>query len=221
VTTTCPAGAVATGPVCLRAPSVNAAAVHAATDQILSERQFAPPSQPWWQRAIGWVDHQLGRLFGHPFGAHGLNGPTQAIDLVLAGVVTVIVLLLVVRFARRVRTDPGVEMRAQAGPRRPAAEWAAEADRHQAAGEWRQALRCRYRALVAELAQRGVVEEIPGRTARDYARLVGASRPGLAGPFGEASALFEAAWYGSRTSSQAQHDRFTALAAQVLGRGGP
>ena len=54
------------------------------------------------------------------------------------------------------------------GGARTAAQWRAEAAAHDAAGRWREALRCRYRALVAELAGRGLVEEIPGRTSGEY-----------------------------------------------------
>ena len=42
--------------------------------------------------------------------------------------------------------------------------WRAEADEHRRDGRFREALRCRYRALVGDLARRGLIDEIPGRT---------------------------------------------------------
>jgi Domain of unknown function (DUF4129) len=95
-------------------------------------------------------------------------------------------------------------------------EWAAEAAVHEAAGEWRDALRCRYRALVAELATRGLVEEIPGRTTREYESLIRTRLPERSGAFDEASDMFEAAWYGYQPSGRAEGERFKALADAVL-----
>lgn len=148
------------------------------------------------------------------------HGRATPVGLVLLAVVLVVGLLLLTRFARRIRRDPSVDVRSATGPRRGAADWAAEAARHAAAGEWREALRCRYRALVADLAVRGVVEEIPGRTAREYTAQVRDHLPPAGVAFGEASDLFEAAWYGNQPSTQAEHERITDLADGVLAQAG-
>jgi hypothetical protein len=101
-------------------------------------------------------------------------------------------------------------------PRRPAAEWRAEAEAHETAGRWRPALRCRYRALVADLASRGLVEEVPGRTTGEYRRQVDAAVPDVAPAFDGATLLFEGAWYGGRDTGADDAARFRALEARVL-----
>jgi hypothetical protein len=100
--------------------------------------------------------------------------------------------------------------------RRPATEWEAEAAAQEAAGHWREGLRCRYRALVARLARRGVVEEVPGRTAGEYRATVRVALPSSAPAFSEATDLFEGAWYGGRSTGPAESEAFRGLADQVV-----
>jgi hypothetical protein len=99
---------------------------------------------------------------------------------------------------------------------RSAADWRAEAAVHEAAGRWRDALRARYRALVADLAGRGLIEEIPGRTSGEDRGMVDRSAPAVAGPFDEATSLFEETWYGDRRSGPDDQARFDQLAGRVL-----
>ena len=99
---------------------------------------------------------------------------------------------------------------------RPAAAWRAEAEDHERAGEWRHALRCRYRALVADLAGRGVLDEIPGRTAGEYRSELAVAVPAAGPPFAGATELFERAWYGGRPTGAGDADRFRHLEAEVL-----
>jgi hypothetical protein len=101
-------------------------------------------------------------------------------------------------------------------PRRGPAEWRADAEAAERAGQWRQALRCRYRALVAELADRGLVEEVAGRTAGEYRAEVAGAAPAVAAPFAGATELFERAWYGEAPTGQDEAARFRGLSDEVL-----
>jgi hypothetical protein len=101
------------------------------------------------------------------------------------------------------------------GPRRPAAEWLADAAACEARSDWRGALRCRYRALVADLAQRGLVEEIAGRTTGEYRAAVAETLPASADLFAGATELFELAWYGDGPTDAAATARFRELADGV------
>jgi len=137
-----------------------------------------------------------------------------------AWIVVVLVVALVAfvawRLASGVTRDPGRELALSAGRARPAIEWRAEAEAHERAGEWRLAVRARYRALVADLAGRGVVDEIPGRTAGEYRAELGANLPAAAPPFAGATELFEGAWYGKRPTAAADAAHFRRLADRVL-----
>ena len=147
-----------------------------------------------------------------PISAGGAVGWGIVALLVAIGVV------LAVRFSRGVRSDPVLAAMPSSGARRPATDWRSDAAAYEAAGQWRAALRCWWRALVAELAGRGVVEEAPGRTAGEYRRQVATAAPAAAVDFDAATVLFEDAWYGDRPADADQAERLRALSARVLAR---
>jgi hypothetical protein len=101
-----------------------------------------------------------------------------------------------------------------------APQWLDAAERAEAAGDWREGLRCRHRALVARLVEEGVVDDVAGRTTGEYRREVGRALPGAAGEFAGATELFERAWYGAAATGPEERARFGALAEQVLERVG-
>jgi hypothetical protein len=162
---------------------------------------------------------ELNKLLDKLFGL-GAGGSSWAAVLVVGVVVGAVVALVVVTVVRRGRSrvgrrPPVVVVRGD-GPSRSPAEWRAEAAAHEAAGRWRDALRCRYRALVAELVGRGLVQEIPGRTSGEYRRDVSAVVPAASPAFDGATDLFEQAWYGDRASGREDQERFDDLARRVL-----
>ncbi|HLK42452.1 MAG TPA: DUF4129 domain-containing protein [Thermoleophilia bacterium] len=120
------------------------------------------------------------------------------------------------RYSRTVRSDPARRLPAVLVERRPARDWLADAVAFEQAGAWRNALRCRYRALIAELAGRGVIDEVPGTTAGEYRRAVSQEAPAVAPPFGQASELFERAWYGDEPGGADEAGKFRRLADEVL-----
>jgi hypothetical protein len=208
-------------PVALPAQAGDPARVKDLTQQILRRREFQPPRRSLLQALWHWLAAELGKLLGGLFGRGGF-GPSWA-PLIVGGVVAALVIALVVmtvarRGQGRGRRGPrsaSVVFRGH-GPSRSPAEWRAEAAAHEAAGRWRDALRCRYRALVAELVGRGLVTEIPGRTSGEYRREVNAVAPAAGPAFDGATELFEQAWYGDRVTGPQDQDRFDELARRVL-----
>lgn len=96
--------------------------------------------------------------------------------------------------------------------------WRAEAEAHRAAGRFRDALRCRYRALVGDLARRGLIDEIPGRTTGEERAQLRVVLPDSSPPFEEAADLFDEAWYGLVPVGAGDDDRFQHLEQDVLER---
>ena len=96
--------------------------------------------------------------------------------------------------------------------------WRAEAEAHRAAGRFRDSLRCRYRALVGDLARRGLIDEIPGRTTGEERAQLRVVRPESSDPFEAAADLFDEAWYGLVPVGAADDDRFQHLEHDVLER---
>lgn len=94
--------------------------------------------------------------------------------------------------------------------------WRSEAEEHRRAGRYRDAVRCRYRALVGDLARRGLIDEIPGRTTGEERAQLRRVLPPASRPFNAAADLFDGAWYGHFEVDAADDDRFQTLERDVL-----
>src|SRR6266508_687309 len=140
------------------------------------------------------------------------------LDRIWTWIVTSLGELLAERFVRTMSRSPEVAAAIVSIPQRSAAEWRAEAEAHEAAREWRQAVRCRYRALVADLASRGVVEEVPGRTSGEYRGEVSRNLPNASEAFAGATEVFDRAWYGRQPTGEGEATSFRDLAGRVLAR---
>jgi hypothetical protein len=98
---------------------------------------------------------------------------------------------------------------------RSAAQYRADADRAAADADWRTAVLERFRAVVRELEERGVVPEQPGRTASEAADAAAARLPTLAAPLRAAARLFGDVRYGDRDATAAEDARLRELDAGV------
>lgn len=189
-------------------------AVRDLADRILSEPRFDRPSQSLPDRVLEWFGEQLGKVLGSLVA--GEAGALLAWAFVLAAVAVVV--YLVVRFGRvgslpTIERSPGTVMIELT---RTPAEWLDEAAALEAAGRWKEGLRCRHRALIAGLVERGAISERPGRTAGEHLREVAESLPGAAAALAAATDLFELAWYGDEPTGPDEAARFEVLANQVL-----
>lgn len=202
------------GPETLPPPSAGADEIRKGAEEVLSRPEFQQPPKSLYQRALEEIAERVAQFLDLVLG-----GGRGAVAAWLVLVVMVVAIgWLVVRGLQRDRrqsgrTDgDGIEVEA----RRPAADWAAEATRFEAAGAWRDGLRCRYRWMIASLAGAGVVEEIPGTTAGEYRAVVGAVVPSAAQPMAGATELFERAWYGNIGTGPQEASAFSDLAGKVL-----
>lgn len=101
-------------------------------------------------------------------------------------------------------------------PLRSVDEWNVEAERLEALGAWRDALRARYRALAGTLVERDLLSDLPGRTPGEHRLELTRSAPAAAGAFATATGLFEAAWFGRAEVADDDLGRFRSLADDVL-----
>jgi hypothetical protein len=195
-------------------PEQDPAAVRDLADRILAEARYDRPPTPIIERVLNWVGEQIAKVFGSLVGSGG--GTVLAWLILVAAVGGVLYLL--VRHGR-------VSLPALAGPGEPAVmveltrsarEWRADAERLEAEGRWAEGLRCRHRALIADLVRRGAIPEQAGRTAGEYVRDVARSLPDATPALAAATELFEAAWYGGATTGAAEAARFADLDARVL-----
>lgn len=183
-------------------------------DRILAEPRYDRPPKSLPDRILEWFGEQLAKVLGSLVGSGA--GTIVAWAFVLGAVA--LVAYLVVRHGRIARpprtAEPGASVMVELT--RTPAEWRAEAAALEAQGRWREGLRCRHRAVIAELVRRGAIPDQAGRTAGEYVRDVAASLPEAAPALAAATELFEAAWYGGAATGEAESARFQVLDAQVL-----
>lgn len=208
------AAAATAGPRDVPPPAPTAGQIRDTAHQVLSRPEFQPPSKTLFERLRDAVLDQLDRLVSALVG----GGRGSIVAWVLLALVLAAVVYLLYRLVRMVERD-----RAVAQPtlvvteeRRPAREWLADADAYEAAGNWRDAIRARYRALIADLARRGLVDEIPGRTDGEYRLEMRDAAPRSADDFSAATDVFERAWYGNHPTGREEGESFRTLVDRVL-----
>lgn len=173
----------------------------------LSRHEYQAAQPNLLQRALSWLAHQLGKLFAEassvtPGGALGV-----LVLLAVVVLVVVVVRLRVGKFARENRVPRTVFESHVLAARdyRRAAEDAARA------GDFAGAVRERFRAIVRELEESGVLEELSGRTADEAAREAGERLPSSRDELLAAARLFDAVHYGGQRASNVDYERLVAL----------
>lgn len=192
----------------LAVPGFDPEEVRRITDEVLARPGYAEV-QPglvaqFWDAALDLVGRLLEAVTGS--GEQGVVGGLVVLAIVAVAVV------LVVRFVSGVRRDPGLALALSGAVGRPAQDWAAEAEGHERAGRHREALRCRYRYLIAALAAQGLVDEVPGRTTGEYLSETSAAVPGAGRELRGVTTAFERVWYGD---ADADADAVTAARSDV------
>ena len=184
------------------------------TQDVLSQPEYVPVTDgpSVLDRLLWAIAEQLGRLLLRIDGDGGTGSVLAALALV--AIILALVLALVV-FLRRFRRGAVTPSPLEGPVGRPAADWGAEADGHERAGRWREAMRCRYREAIGALAAAGLVDEIPGRTTGEYRRAVHYALPTAAEPFGDMTDRFDRAWYGGDAVDADELAAFTASHRRV------
>lgn len=157
------------------------------------------------KKAIKWLLDKLSELIDQAIRA--TPGGLPSLLLLIVAIVAVVVFVrlgLGPTGLRDALTD-----RRRGAHLRSAAEYRAEAERLSAAGEFREAVRARFRAIIRELEERGVLDPRPGRTAGEIAREGGSAVPAIGGDLVVAARVFDEAWYGRRTADATAYARIT------------
>lgn len=99
---------------------------------------------------------------------------------------------------------------------RPPDRWRSAAAEHRAAGRFRDAVRCEYRALVGDLARAGAIDEIPGRTSGEERTQLAVLAPEAGQKFDDAADVFDEAWFDDNVVTAADDVRFVAASSAAL-----
>lgn len=188
--------------------------VRRTAQQVLRQPDYQPPERGLGERIVDELAPRLSRLLTRLLTAVE-TGPfawgVVAVTLGAAG-------LLAWLFGRNLLPDRAPPVAVDAPVGRRSEDWHSDADAHEASGRWREAVRCRYRALLAGLDEQGIVDEVAGRTVGEYRRAVADRHPSLAAEFAAASDLFEGVWYGDAVADAEAVATLRALAGRAVGR---
>ncbi|HVF04555.1 MAG TPA: DUF4129 domain-containing protein [Frankiaceae bacterium] len=124
----------------------------------------------------------------------------------LPSLLLVVVALVLVAIALRLGLGPAnlrdaLTDRRRGGRALSPEEYRAEAERLAAGGDFKEAVRARFRAIIRELELRAVLDERPGRTAGEIAREGGAAVPAIGADLRTVAGTFDEIWYGRRPAA--------------------
>jgi hypothetical protein len=194
--------------------AANPQGVRETADEITSRPEYQVPPKNIVER----VQEAVGEWIGKVFTSLGQGGVSSAFGWIIVVLLIGVVAFFAFRVARTVQRDAAPPVEIDIEVQRSAPEWRSEAERFEAAGDWKEALRCRYRALVADLVDRSVVPDIPGRTVGEHRRDVRDAVPDATDDFSGAAELFERAWYGDLPTGASENQQFRSLSGRVLER---
>ena len=150
--------------------------------------------------------------------------------VILAAVVLVVVVVLVLRWLGRPRTEKAAKQKTEKQKTSGTAageEVLFSAARHRrnaelaaGSGAWAEAIRERFRAVIATLDERGLLPERPERTADEAARDAGALLPAHAGVLSAAARAFDEVEYGEYVGT-AEGYRLISEVDGVVGKAQP
>lgn len=167
----------------------------------LAKPEYTRQDESVVTKILNWIGEKVGDAVN---AAQGVS-PLGWLGLVGVGLLIVLAIVAVRRRTgalARSTSDPLFE-----GRDRSAGDHRREADRLAEAGAYAEAVRERLRAIVRDLQERGVVEDLPSRTADEIARDAGEALPSAASDLRSAARLFDDIWYGGRTADRSSYDR--------------
>jgi hypothetical protein len=207
----------------LPVPTPAPGAVRDAAGEILRDAKYRASGPSVLERVLHWLGARLDALLPDQVGGSG--GPGAVVVWLLVIVVLVLAVRAVVRSGWRPTLRGRRRRAAPAGERHEfdvrahhdAGAWRAAAEAFEARGAWREAVHARYGELVAELVDRQLLVDLPGRTSGEHRAELAAVAPALAEPFGVATDVFERAWYTDAPAGAHDVAAIRAAAGAVLG----
>ena len=182
-------------------------------DQILSDSQFSSGSKSIATRVWEWVLDRLEVPFSNAAGGNSVVGFLILVAF-LAGLVYVVSRIRFGMPASTSTADAKIDIDIE--EERPADLWRADAEQAEASGQWKLALRARYRWLLGELIERQLLANVPGRTPGEYRADLARLLPAQTAASATATELFERAWYGNEPTGPDENRQFRSCAEQVL-----
>jgi hypothetical protein len=203
------------------------------TDKAAEEQEKQPPG--WWQRFMDWLSKMLKELFERDRDpvrsspnlspSSGASAAKVLIILLFGMALAVVVALLVRNLLKRDEDTAPLEVSTyetsalaqdpMSALSRPPEGWAHLADELAARGEYREAVRSLYLALLSRLHREGAILYDSTLSNWDYLRTFKGRREWLP-PFRELTRRFDFAWYGNLPVGPDGYRDFRALTQPML-----
>jgi hypothetical protein len=162
------------------------------------------------ERFLHWLENLVGRIFT---GANSFPGGFWAVvGLLLALVAIAFVIPYVIRPGGFRRAGAGAVL---TGTGLSASELRRQAEHSAEAGEFAAAIIAQFRAIAADIEERGILPVRPGRTANELAVQAGRAVPDLASELTAVALLFDDVLYGGRDGTAAGYERARGLDARL------
>jgi hypothetical protein len=194
----------------LTPPDLDPSAIRDATEQVLAGQSYRSARPGLLAQLFTAITDAIAGGLARVLSAGG----GQVALIVVAGAVMIIG-VIAWQLTRRVRRDRRRTPHPGRIGGRTADDWRRAAAGHAADGAWARAVRCHYRALLADLVSAGAIDEVAGRTARGYLRDVAAAAPDAERAMTTATEAFESAWYDGGAVDATDVDRVRAAADAV------
>jgi hypothetical protein len=190
------------------------------TDEVFSGAEFS--TEPTlWERFLDW----LSTLFdvSAPAADAGSGGSFAAVANLLLYVLVIvlvvglvaIIVMVIRRWPGRSKRDDGDDFVVEVGEERPTSDWLAMALLAESEERWKDALLCRYRAVIGSLVDDDVIAGVPGATTGELRVQVHDAVPPADEPFDAVTRLLEDAWYRGRATGPDENAEFRAGATKV------
>jgi uncharacterized membrane protein YtjA (UPF0391 family) len=200
--------------------------------------QGQQPAEPpgWWSRFMDWLEEKLKELFKRDretvrpsSGFTGVSGASaaNALVIIVIGVVLAVLAAVLIRALGQRQQEESAQLEVStldssalsqdpmSALARPPEGWAHLADELAARGEYREAVRSLYLALLSRLHREGAINYDSTLSNWDYLRQFKGRREWLP-PFRELTRRFDFAWYGNLPVGQEGYRNFRALTAPLL-----
>lgn len=165
------------------------------------------------QRLFSWLERQINRGVSAASDAP----PLTTFAAMLVGLLLLVGLGLLISRARRTAKATAERRAVLTEEVVTARELRARAEAALAEGRYEDAVVEGFRALTARQVERGHLEETPGATAHEVARVLADAFPPLAAQVARCAALFDAVRYGGRPADRDQATSVLALDDELVG----
>ncbi|MGW4483452.1 DUF4129 domain-containing protein [Amycolatopsis sp. NPDC004368] len=178
--------------------------------QELTDPAYAAARPGLLQQVAHWLGEKFSELLANLSGVPG--GPLGL--LLVIGLLIVLIVVVRLRVGKVARAAQAAR-HVFSGRRRSADEYRKAAEQAAAQGQFADAVRERFRAIVRGLEERALLDSRSGRTADEAATEAGALLPGLAADLAAGAREFDDVHYGGRPGTEAAYRALTDLDDRV------